>query len=115
MTIIKTSKEMSAVEKYAMTKNADIAKMSDIKAGTKVNVKSWLLYEDVNQKTGERQQILSVDTGKGVYATNSPTFVRDFMDMVEIFSESGDVLNAFKMTGGTSKAGRAFITCALAD
>ncbi len=115
MEIIKTSKEMTAKEKYAMTKNADISKMSTIKAGTKVNVKSWLLYEDVNQKTGEVQQILSIDTGKGVFATNSPTFVRDFFDMVDIFTDNGEDLDSFKMTGGTSKAGRAFITCALAD
>lgn len=112
MRIIETSTTMTAVELYKMTKNPSILKMREI-AGAVINVTAWCFYEDENQK-GELQQILSIkDAGGEVYATNSPTFIRSFREIIEILNAAGETLDKLEVIQGTSKNGRPFITCAL--
>lgn len=112
MNILKKSAEMSAADLYRMTKNASIVQMKNA-IGTVLNVTAWVIYEDTNQK-GETNTITTIRDEDGtVYATSSPTFLRAFTEILEIYEGSGEQLTSLMVVPGTSKAGRQFITCAI--
>ena len=114
MKIVKSSKDLSTSETYKMTMDAGIQKMREA-VGSRLDIAAYCKYEDEN-KDGDTQTILSVMTDDGeVFATNSPTFIREFDRMVDLFKASGEDLRAIKVITGTSKAGREFITLTLAD
>lgn len=109
MTITMTSRELTKKESYKMTLAPTIKKMRDI-VGAQIDVSAFILYEDVNSD-GKEQEILSVMDADGtVYATNSPTFKKDFAKIYEIMD--GEDFS-IEVISGTSKAGREFITCTL--
>jgi hypothetical protein len=113
MQIIKTSKELSAQERYFLTMSPAVQKMKDT-VSQEIEVAAWCLYQDTNSK-GEEHNILSIQTPENeVYATNSPTFIEDFLKMQTLFAEAGEEVRAIKVISGTSKAGREFITCVFA-
>lgn len=108
--IIEKSRELSNQELYLLTMSpkADSVKNH---VGERIDVSAWLLFEDVDKKTGDVHKVLSVLTPENeVVCTISPTFQSDFMDMAELFHNEF----AFEIISGKSKAGREFITCALA-
>ena len=108
--IIEKSRELSKQEIYLMTMNP---KSDSVKnhVGERIDVAAWLIFEDVDKKTGEVHSVLSVLTPENeVFSTISPTFQSDFMDMAELFQNDF----AFEIISGKSKAGREFVTCALA-
>ena len=108
--IIEKSRELTNQELYLLTMSpkADSVKNH---VGERVEVSAWLLFDDVDKKSGEVNQVLSVLTpDNDVVCTISPTFQSDFMDMAELFHNEF----AFEIISGTSKAGREFVTCALA-
>ena len=108
--IINKSRELSNQELYLLTMSpkADSVKNH---VGERVDVSAWLLYEDTDKKSGEVHTILSVLTPDNeVFATISPTFQSDFLDMAELFHNDF----AFEVISGKSNAGREFVTCALA-
>jgi uncharacterized FlgJ-related protein len=110
MEIIKTSKELSAQERYFLTMAPSVQKMKDA-VSQEIEVVAWCLYTDTNSKE-EAQTILSIATPENdVFATNSKTFIEDFVKMQTMFTECGETVNAIKVMTGTSKAGREFITC----
>ena len=97
---------------YALTMSPKMRNMKELKGST-LEVSAWCKYEDVDAKTGELRQILSVMTPEGeVFGTNSATFIDDFEKMVQLFGADG--VDAIEVVSGTSKAGREFITCAYA-
>ena len=113
MNIKKTSKELSAVERYFLTQNPTVQKMKDA-VSQEIELNNWCIYEDVNSKD-EPQTILSISTPENeVFATNSPTFIEDFTKMQEMFADCGEKVSRIKVVSGTSKAGREFITCVYA-
>lgn len=113
MKIIKTSKELSAQEKYFLTMAPSVQKMKDV-ISQEIEIEAYCIYEDTNSK-GEEQEILSIVTPEGdVFATNSPTFKEDFEKMHTMFNECGEKVTAIKVISGQSKAGREFITCVYA-
>lgn len=115
MNIIKSSTGLSPVDIYKLTMNPKTEKMQNHK-GERLELSAWALYEDVNQKTGELHEILSIKTPDGAtYATNSPTFKRDFFNMIELFESMGASVPAIVIDCGTSKADREFITCIYSD
>ena len=108
--IIEKSRELTNQELYMLTMSpkADSVKNH---VGERVEVSAWLLFEDTDKKTGDVHSILSVLTPENeVFFTISPTFQADFMDMAELFKNDF----AFEIISGKSKAGREFLTCALA-
>lgn len=108
--IIEKSRELTNQELYllTMTPKAECIKNH---VGERVDVSAWLLFEDTNKKTGEVHSVLSVLSPENkVFCTISPTFQEDFMDMAELFNNDF----AFEIISGKSKAGREFVTCALA-
>ena len=115
MKIIKASENLTAKDIYTLTMNPNTEKMKDVK-GQRIELCKWALYEDINKKTEEPQQILAVSNPEGeAFATNSPTFIDDFMNMLELFSSMGETVPAIVVSSGTSKAGREFITCVYSD
>ena len=108
--IINKSRELSNQELYLLTMSP---KAESVKAhvGECIEVSAWLIFEDTDKKTGEVRKILSVLTPDNeVFSSVSPTFQSDFLDMAELFHNDF----AFEVISGKSKAGREFVTCALA-
>lgn len=100
---------------YDMMKNPEIQKLSSIK-GEELPVGAFVLYTDVNTK-GEEIAVCSIrdkDTGV-VYATNSPTFIREFTSILSMTDEAKVELHTVKVSEGVSRAGRNFITCVYVD
>lgn len=108
--IIEKSRELSNQEIYLLTMSHKAGSVKN-HVGERIDVSAWLLFEDTDKKTGEVKRVLSVLTPENeVVSTISPTFESDFMDMAEIFHNDF----AFEIISGKSKAGREFVTCALA-
>ena len=111
MQIIRTSGELNAVQIYNLVKNPETRKMRDVK-GQRIELSYWAHYMDANKADGEAMEILAIATPEGeTFATNSPTFINDFNEMVDLFNEFGQTVGAVEIIGGVSKAGRDFITC----
>ena len=83
--------------------------IKDLENGERVQVDAWALYTDVNTK-GTEQTVLAIISGDKKYHSISPTFQRDFADIVSLMD--GEDF-AIIITKATSKAGREFVTCEL--
>lgn len=115
MQIINSSANLTVKDIYALTMNPNTGKMKDHK-GERIELAAWAVYQDVNRKTGEVQDILAIKTPEGeTFATNSPTFINDFLSMMELFTSMGETVPAIVVSSGTSKAGREYITCVYSD
>ena len=108
--IIKDSGNLSPEELYFLTKSPAVQKMTS-KKGAQIGVSKWCVYEetDANNVPMEIMAILTPD-GE-MFATNSPTFIRDFGEMVDFFHGYGKDVHTVEVISGTSKNGREFITC----
>jgi hypothetical protein len=114
MNINRASRDFNAKELYLMTMSAGIGKMTN-NIGKRVDIADWLLYEDVNH-AGNTQQLLAVKKTDGdVVVTNSPSFIKEFIKLQDVFAEVGETVSAVTVVSGRSKAGREFITCVYAD
>lgn len=110
MTITKTSKELTKREIYKLTLDPAMKKMKDF-VGSSIDVYAFCLYTDFNNKDDKEVEVLSVmDKDGSVFATNSPTFKKDFMNIAEIMEDDE---YSIEVISGTSNAGREFITCTL--
>lgn len=108
MNILKTSRDLSKVDIYLLTKSPTIKTVKDCE-GEVVLIDMWCIYEDEN-RNGNVTTLLSFCTSEGqAYATNSPTFIGAFSDIVDIF---GDELPPITLMKGISKKGKEFVTCA---
>lgn len=115
MKIINSSANLTPKEIYSLTMSPKTKKMKDA-ISSRIEIAAWASYEDVNKKTGEVQEILSIMTPEGeIFATNSPTFKEDFFQMQDLFRDMGETVHAISVITGTSKAGREFISCAYED
>lgn len=112
MNVIKTSGNLTNRDQYKLTKAANIGKMADC-AGQTLELAAWIIYEDY-QADGTLKTIVAVVTTDGEsFATNSATFVRDFMDMTDFFAP--EEMKRITVATGRSRAGRTFINAVLAD
>lgn len=112
--IAKSSNELTMKQMYDLTKSPEIQKLSD-NDGVLVQVDAWALYKDTD-KDGNTREILSIlDNEIGAVATNSVTFIRDFMEITEMCADCGVEVHHVKISSGTSKAGRKFYTCVYMD
>ena len=105
---------MTLKEVVALTKGNDVQKMSDA-VGEVLDFDKVVIYDDVNSK-GEPMQVMAVQTKPGAkYATNSATFIRNYVEIINLFDDSGEEApTTFKVGSGTSKNGRPFICCDIA-
>lgn len=107
--IRKYPETMNPKELYLMLKNPDSVKMSDAKGQT-LHPEAYVLFDDVNQGTGEVVHIVSIRSNGKVYATNSASFIREFDMIAEAF---GDDMPDIEVTTGKSSKGRQYISCAV--
>lgn len=114
MTILKTSRDFTNVEKYLMTQNPGITSVKDVKDFTRMDVSGYLLYEDQNAK-GETSELLSVigkvDGETKVWCCQSATFKRSFGQMFMLFEDEPFTI---VKTSGVSKGGKSYVDCMLA-
>lgn len=117
MDITKKSGELTIMEQYQLTMSPKIQRIKDC-VGQRLEVAKWCVYEDVDKKSGDTKEILSMMSPEGeVFATNSDTFKSDFNDILSLLESAGmegDVFSLEVITG-KSKAGRDFFTCAFVE
>ena len=116
MKILKSSKDLTPMEVYQMTKSPEITTAKNLADGEIITVQCWCFYSDVNSK-GEPIELLSMmDENNQVYAVQSDTFKQSFEDCLDIQRECGiessKPLTIKKITG-TAKSGREYINCVL--
>ena len=112
MTILKKSGALTMAEMYRLTKSPEIAKLSTVK-GQEIQIKSFLVHEDTDQD-GNAVIIAAFETEQGeLFATNSKTFTRDFLDILAMCEEAGAPMPVkIKVLEKVGKSGRAYIQCA---
>lgn len=112
--IKKSSDELTMKQMYDLTRSPEIQKVSDNDSAL-VQVDAWVLYNDTD-KDGNTREILSIlDNEVGAIATNSATFICNFMEIIEMCMDCGVEVQHVKISSGTSKAGRKFYTCVYVD
>lgn len=117
MNITKKSGELTIMEQYQLTMSPKIQRIKDC-AGQRFDVGTWCFYEDIDKKSGDIKEILSMMTPEGeVFATNSDTFKNDFKDILSLLESAGmaGMLFSIEVITGKSKAGRDFFTCAFVE
>lgn len=109
MELLKTNKELSKKEIYFLTKTQDSQKMTEA-ADQELELTSWAIYKDHNAD-GEEVELFSMRTDENeTFATNSPTFIRAFREILDIFQP--EEVKKIKVMNGVSKNNRTFVTCA---
>ena len=112
MELLKTNKELSKKEIYFLTKTQDAQKMTEA-ANQELELTSWAIYKDHNAD-GEEVELFAMRTVEGeTFATNSPTFISAFRDILDVFEP--EEITKLKVMTGTSKNNRTYITCAYAE
>lgn len=118
MKILETSREFTAKEIYNMTQDKAVISVKNVPTNTILHVNGYVVFEDTNND-GDVSEILSIigerDNGEvEVWACQSATFKRSFMDIVEIIKQSDmnleDVIDIQKLDGET-KSGRSYVDC----
>lgn len=106
-----SSREFSEVETYLMTIAPSIKSMKDVEDNTSIQVGGILRFDDIDEETGEKDDIMSIITPENeVYAFQSATFKRSLLDIAKIMS--GKPFSVVKISGVT-KTGRDYINCTL--
>lgn len=113
--IIEQSREFSKVDMYLLTVSPETISVKDVADGETISVDSFLLYEqnkpdrDGNMETVEILAIMTPD--REVYACQSKTFKRSFMEIVSIMGDGSGF--GIRKVSGKSKGGRDYINCVL--
>lgn len=98
---------MDAKMKYDLMRSPITRKISDCRDQV-LDVEAYVIREDETPE-GEIKEVLSIKTPEGeLFATNSPTFIREFKTVLECTKPPF----AVKVVDGVSRAGRHFVTCA---
>lgn len=106
-----SNQDYNEIEKYLMTISPAIESMKNVPDGTKIQVKKYMMFQDVKENTGETTEILSIlAQDNKVYSAQSTTLKRSFNDIVNIM---GDKPFTIIKTSGKTKAGRDFVNCIL--
>lgn len=113
MEILKCTTQ-SKKEIYNLTRSAKIKKMSEVLESEALEVVDYCYYVDSKVVDGETKEVevVSLSTQDGnYYATNSPSFIREFLEIEKIFE--GEI-PALSVIHGRSNSGKNFITVSLA-
>ena len=117
MTFMKTNiDETNKKQVYRMTQG-DSATIEGIEKGVSLPVELYALYdEDKTRKKQDgseeeyTQRVLTFTSGGHKFGTISATFIKSFLDIVEIME---DEPFAIIITGGRSKNNRDYVNCEL--
>lgn len=113
MQVIKNSKEFTPAEIYELTLAPNGEKMTN-HVGETLESETYCIYEDVNAE-GEVRRVMAMKSDGKVFATNSPTFIRDFEKICGLMESVGTVPHHVRVEQGTSRNGRKFISCVYVD
>lgn len=114
MDIIRATEGLSKKEIYKMVNDPSIKKIKD-GANEEMHLISYVRYDDINN-SGNEVQLLAINTDKGVYATNSKTFIEDFERILDQLGEPGeDWEGVIRIIEDISKNGRTFYQCGMVD
>lgn len=102
--------DLTKRDAYRLTKAQRVKKMSEA-SGSVLNPTAWVLYEDLDNKSGELKTVLVIEDNGEMFGTISGTFIREFCDAAETFENE---VGPIKVIEGVTRAGRKFITCELA-
>lgn len=109
MEVVVANKDLSKEELYFLTKAQDVMKMTEA-VDEIFEVSAWCIYLDKNSD-GQEVELFSMRTVEDeTYATNSPTFIKAFREILDIFEPSE--ITRIKVMTGVSKNNRTFVTCA---
>ena len=109
MEILKSNKDLTKEEIYFLTKAQDVMKMT-VAVDSTVELKAWCIYTDKDAE-GKDVELFAMRTEEDEsYATNSPTFIAAFRDILDVFDP--EEITKLKIMSGTSKNNRQYITCA---
>lgn len=110
--IIKTSIEFDKVDKYLLTRGSGNQNLKDLPDGTVINVRGYMIFEDVDESTGEVNKLCSImDNDREVYTTQSATAMRTLEEIADVMSPDP---YAVRKVSGTTKAGRGYVNLELA-
>ena len=114
MDIIRATEGLSKKEIYKMVNDPSIKKIKD-GANEEMTLISYVRYDDINN-SGNEVQLLAINTDKGVYATNSKTFIEDFERILDQLGEPGEEwTGVIRIIEDISKNGRTFYQCGMVD
>jgi len=109
MEIIRTNIDVNnKKEIYRLTKSESV-RVQDMERGVSLPVDKYALYVEEDNK-GEKRNVLAVVSGSSKFATISQTFIRSFLECVDLM---GDDPFSIIITGGQSKNGRQYVNCEL--
>ena len=112
MEILTANKELTKKEIYFLTKTQETQKMTEAVDQT-LDLELWCLYKDHNSD-GEEVELFSMRTSEGeTFATNSPTFIAAFRDILDVFEPQE--ITKLKVMSGTSKNNRTYVTCSYTE
>ena len=101
---------------YKMTKK-ESQKIEGLEKGLSIPVDAYCLYDEVKERNKQgggvetyNQRVLTFTSGSAKFGTISATFIKSFIECVEIM---GSDPFAIVITGGTSKGGRQYVNCEL--
>lgn len=114
MNVVRDSGSMTPVQLYKMILAQNVGKMTDRK-GEVVGCDHWVLYEDVNEDNVPQEILVLMDSAGERWATNSPTFIKDFVKAVDFFAAYNIPVTKVSVISGKSKNNREFITCEFAE
>ena len=108
--------QKNKVQVYRMTKG-DSMKVQELEKGTSLHIDLFAVYEE--EKTRKKQDgsaetytetVLTFTSESGKYGTISQTFIRSFLEIVDIM---GSDPFSIIITGGKTKNGRDYVNCEL--
>lgn len=109
MEIIRTNIDVNnKKEIYRLTKSESV-RVQDMERGVSLPVDKYALYVEEDNK-GEKRNVLAVVSGPSKFATISQTFIRSFLECVDLMD--GEPFSII-ITGGQSKNGRQYVNCEL--
>lgn len=114
MKILRTmnGQELTKKEMYKLCLSDTTTSIKNLADNTLLAVSNYCEYEDIDSK-GNTQHLLSLKTDSGYFATNSETFIRNFLKIADLFEEDG-IINIVKVSGVT-KSDKPFVNVTLAD
>lgn len=116
MNIIIKSGDMDMATLYRLTKSPEIAKLTTVK-GQEIEIERFIVYADpVKSDLNSLDAYVTIaafeTTAGELFATNSPTFTRDFLDILEMCKEAGAPYpKKVKVLPKIGKSGREYIQC----